>query len=681
MNEILDKKQNEETLKMFEDSFGKAAVEKLNEDKKKRFEKYMDVEEIENEEEIGSSKQELNFDIITKIAEFTGHLEGFELMDRDLGLDGENYNALKKKNYYHLNSLRQDTQEYLINHKTRVDNRTNTLVIGEAGAGKSTLKNQHKRVMRNFEGYSGIIEVSGVSHPEQLVGKVTYRGRGEKKERVEKKGLLGYKGLMNDEAQDMLNEKNDIYAKSQRLKRIGMDVHGENEISKKLVDDSVEDSMTYCPEVRILDFAHPEKLTSRFFDTGSFRRYDSFRIDQAEDLQLEDITAFKFENEKYDRSWFEFLDNKYSRQTETKFNEETLNIISHYHKTMLYFLLNHKNMNAFRYGLLTRYSMRGMFCTNVLILAKSRHEEIASVTTTLQACADTILFILKTIETYNSLGNMGTAADVWGGLGEQDAQALEYLYKKKAISKESSEISVKKFQTILANLYGCKISQSRSHHYRLKRDGFIDSAQSGKYDSRVWLKFIPKEIKLNSENYDPLKFLEKYFKGDRAKNTLLTALKSCFIDDKSFEKFKGDKGVGVLGCVLTPIYSNSKKYKYKYNKYIQRVGANTVTPDTLKENTQKHGVLSVEKTIKGVKTPKNSLSPLTSSKDDFYYARDEQFLVTKECESIKPSCTKNQVKKWLKDNPKKNYKELYKALGTGSLKFKNEILKEIKNEA
>ena len=635
------------------------------------------MEEEGNEEDIGSSKQELNFDVITNIAEYTEHLEGFELMDRDLGLDGENYNALKKKNYYHLHSLRQDTQEYIINNKTKIDNRTNTLVIAEAGAGKSTLKNQHKRVMRNFEGYAGVMEVSGVSHPEQLVGKVVYKGKGEKRERVEKRGLLGYKGLLNDESQDMLNEKNDIYAKSQRLKRIGMDCFGENEISKKLVDDSAEDSMAYYPEVRILDFAHPEKLTSRFFDTGSFRRYDAFRIDQTEDLSLEDITQFNFENGVYDKSWNDFLDNKYSKQTETKFNEEVLDIISHYHKNLLYFLLNHKNMNAFRYGLLTRYAMRGMFCKNVLILSKSRHEKIASVATTLQACADTILFILKTIETYNSLGNMGATADVWGGLGEQDAQALEYLYKKKATSKESSDISVKKFQTILANLYGCKISQSRSHHYRLKRDGFIDSAQSGKYDSRVWLKFIPKEIKLNSEGYNPLKFLQKYFKGDRAKNTLLTALKSCFTDDKSFEKFKGDKGVGVLGCVLVPYISNPKKSKFKFNIYIPGAGANTVTPDTLEEKPQKQGILSVEKIIKGVKTPKNSLSPLKKLKDDFYYPRDEQFLITKECENIKPSCTKEQVQKWLKDNPKKDFKELYKTLGTGSLKFKNEILKEI----
>jgi len=678
MKEILDKEQNEETLKMFEDSFGKKAVEQLDEDVKKHYTKFLDIEEIENEEDICSSKQELNFDVITKIAENAEHLEGFKLMDRDLGLDGENYKALKKKNYYHLNSLRQDTQAYAINNKTIIDNRTNTLVIAEAGAGKSTLKNQHKRVMRDFEGYSGIIEVSGVSHPEQLVGKVIYSGRGDKKERVEKKGLLGYKGLLNDESQDMLNEKNDIYAKSQRLKRIGMDTFGKNEISKKLVDDSAEDIMSFYPEVRILDFAHPEKLTSRFFDTGSFRRYDSFRIDQTENLQLESITAFKFENEEYDKSWIEFLDDKYSKQTETKFNQETLTIISHYHKTMLYFLLNHKNMNAFRYGLLTRYSMRGMFCTNVLILGKSRHEEIVSADTTMQACADTILFILKTIETYNSLGNMGATADVWGGLGEQDAQALEYLYKKKAVSKESSGISVKKFQTILANLYGCKISQSRSHHYKLKRNGFIDSAQSGKYDSRVWLKFIPKEIKLNSQNYDPLKFLEKYFKGDSAKNTLLTALKSCFTDDKSFEKFKGDKGVGVLGCVLTPIYSNPKKYKYKYNIYTQGTGGNTVTPDTLEVKPQKQGVLRAEKQIKGDKTLKIRLSPLKKSKDDFYYPRDEQFLITKECENIKPVCTKIQVKKWIKENPKKNYKELYKTLGTGSLKFKNEILKEKK---
>jgi len=82
--------------------------------------------------------------------------------------------------------------------------------------GKTTIKNQIKRVMRDEEELDGVIEVTGLSHPEQLVGKVVYKGKGDNKERVEKIGICGYKVVLNDESQGMLNEINEVYAQSFR---------------------------------------------------------------------------------------------------------------------------------------------------------------------------------------------------------------------------------------------------------------------------------------------------------------------------------------------------------------------------------------------------------------------------------------------------------------------------------
>jgi hypothetical protein len=570
----------------------------------------IDSEEVGEDENIGSNKSVLSFDRITNLISDVSHLDGYNVFEEDLGLDGENYLAMKRWLIYYQNSIMQDTISYDINKKTKCDNRTHGLIISGAGQGKTTIKNQNKRVLKKFDETEGYIEVAGVSHPEQFVGKIAYEGKGANKRPVEKLGIMGYKCVMNDEAQEMLNENNDIYAKAQRIKRLAMDTFGENKISKKLVSDSPKDVLEYDSPSRVCDFAHPDKLSSAFFDTGSFRRYFAFNITAENNINIDDVTSFDFDNKVKTVNWGEFLNSKYKRQTNVTFNKKTLEIISQFHKSLLIYLLKHKNPNAFRYGLMTRYSLRSVFCKYLLVLSKARGESTPTLYTTLSACSDVVLFILKSIETYNDLGNMGTSADVWGGCCEEDAQALEYLLRNKSTTRESSTVSIKKFQSLLAHFYGCKVTQSRAHYYRLKRNGFVNSSQDGMYGSKVWLTFIPADINLDCGDYDSLKFWDSYVKGVGPKNVLLTALKSHFTDDKEYEKSKGDGGVGVMGCVLIKnvLCVQPLIDKNKNNNYIYGCPQNP-TPLT---PSPKSNDLHVKSPKEGAKTPKKRPTPLKS---------------------------------------------------------------------
>lgn len=640
------------------------------------YSKHNDLEVDFGEEDIGSSKSALNFDFITKKLEDTDHLPAYELFENDLGLDGENYKAVKKWLNYYQHSLRQNTVAYRINKKTVANNRTHGLIIASAGTGKTTIKNQVKRIMKDFQLENGVIEVSGLSHPEQLVGKIQYKGKGDKKEKVEVKGILSYKCVMNDESQDMLNECNDVYAKAQRIKRLGMDTYGENEISKKLVDDSPENVLKYNSPSRICDFAHPKKLVSAFFDTGSFRRYNAFNVSFEPKMSLNDITEFSFDNETtHEKTWKGYLDHIYTEDKNIKFNEDTLKIISHFHKCLLKFLLKHKNPNAFRYGLQTRYSLRSTFCNNVMILAMARNEITPSFYTTISACRDTMLFVLKSIETYNDLGDMGTTSDVWGGLGEQDSQALEYLLRMGYTSKDTSAISIKKFQTILANFYGCKLTQSRAHYYRLKKDGFINSCQIGQTESRVWLTYIPKDIELDCTNSDGLDFWETYAQGVGGKNALLTPLKSIFIDDKTFEKAQGDGGVGVMGCAISKyiLCVEALEDKNKNNNiYTNQVMDIPDTPASPTPSTSEPITATINKGVKGVKTPKKRPTPSKLLKTD----RELQFYEAPECMNIVPTCTKEQILSYLQNTPIFDYKAFIDTFGVGCLEMRNELIRE-----
>lgn len=682
---ILNDEQQQEVDELMEGELTKEVLVEVEEHESRTSSKVIDDEQFGSEEVLGTSKSELGFEKITQEALGTEHLPGYEMFERDLGIDGDSYIPLKKFLVYYQNSIRQDTVCYAINEKTKVDNRPHGLVFSKAGEGKSTIKNQIKRVMEDFKALEGCIEITGVSHAEQYIGKVTYEGRSPNKKRIEKKGVMAYKCVLNDECQGMLNEKNDVYAKCQRIKRIAMDPYGDNKISKKLVDDAPEDALEYDSPSSVFDFAHPEELESAFFTTGSFRRYMAFNVTADPIIKLKEITEFKFETKILTKTWKIFLDEIYKTQTQVKFKEETLDIISQFHKCILIYLLNHKNANAFRYALQTRYALRVMFAKHVLILSKAKKEKIPTRETTILACNDVILFVLKSIETYNELGNMGTSTDVWGGVVEEDAQALEYLLMKKCTTRENSSITISKFQTLLAHFHGCRKTQSRAVYYKLKSGGFINSATHGQYGSRVWLTFIPTEVNLDTDNFDPLIFWKSMFEGvgnKKGKKGGKTPSFKDFVCEMT-EKAQGVGSVGIMGCVCISqyIYNTHRfvsKNKNKNNIYIQGIGRNPEVPTPSKKtphNTTFTQGSVKKKEIQGskhVKIAQNSPTPSNPKLTD----RKTQFYDAEECNNIKPNHTKKDVLQYLMNNPKATKEKLFDKFGSGYMKFKNELKKE-----
>ncbi len=665
---ILDEAQNQEASDLFEDEFGKEASTELDGDEVVKHNRFFDVEENmdDDEIEIVDYKAPLNLNIFTDKLLDTTHLKNYNAFDKYLGLDGEGYKAFKKDLWYLAHSLKQPTLTYKINYKTKVDNRKGILGIAPPASGKTTTKNAMKRLIPKADS----IETAGLCHPQQLIGKI--KPPTKKIPAKEIPGILSYKFVIHDEVQDMLNEKNDIYSQAQKLKRQAMDTYEDNMISKKLVDNLPENTMECMSPSRILDFAHPVKLESPFFDTGSFRRYDIHQISNEEIINLPSIVDFKLDDEKELDEYPVILDkeckpNKYN----TKFNQMTLNIISNCHAALLTYLLKCKNENAFRYGLLMRYNFRSMIAKNIYILALANNERVPSVETALMGCRDSMLFVFESIKAINDLANIGTSGDVWKGLSENDAMALMWLMRKGAVSVETSNVSISKFWTVLSHLYGCKKTQARSHYYRLKKDSYVNS-KKGKDTSNIWLTFIPKEFRLDEDGFDIINNLEKIIKTAGMKTPLLTVLKQVFTDDKSFDKIKTAGSVGVWGYVLinNTICVEAHDNKNKNNIYIEKGKG---YPPTLAEPAvlTKKPISHTKKPIKTVKTPKTKPAVLKLKSD-----RETQFFDAAECKNIKPSCSKKQILTWIKKNPKYKHTELYDKFGVGSYKFEAELKKE-----
>ena len=652
-----------ETAAMVKEKYGEDFADNLyggNQDKEENLDLDLDIID---------SKKPLNFDPFINALQDTQHLTNFDEFYKYLGLDGKSYLSFKKALWYLVHSLKQPTLSYKVNSKTIIDNRFHLLAITPPAGGKSTTKYKMKKLVKSGDS----IETAGLCHPQQMIGKTIPATT--KKDKKYIPGYLSYKLLIHDEVQDVINEKNDMYAAIQKLKRQAMDSYGTNIIEKKLVD-NLKGEVTKCMSPsRCLDFAHPKKLESPFFDTGSFRRYFIFNLTAEDEIDLDNITEFKPDEKNYDKYYMNLENEGRKNKWKVKFNKQTMDIIAHCHKTILKFLLKHENTNAFRYGLMMKYDIRSKISKMVYILALANGENVPSVNTIINACRDFILFILESIKSIDYLANIGITSDIWQGLKEEEAIAMTWLLRKEIFSFETSDVTIKKFETILGHLHGCKITQARAYYYKLKKDGFISSTHTRR-TSKVWLKYIPKVFKI-IEKHDKndkygLKFLENLIVGASGKNSLLTPIKNSFKGfskeniDKMMNKFVGDGSVGIMGYIL---YTHEHK-KYIIFNNIYNIGGATPTPPTLKE---KQPIFKGKSSFVGAKTPKTPLAPLNEEIEE-KSDRDIQFFDDPNILKKLKKCSKKEVLAYIKKYPDYKLPDLLSKFGSGTLK----IIKEIK---
>jgi len=246
---------------------------------------------------------------------------------------------------------------------------------------------------------------------------------------------------------------------------------------------------------------------------------------------------------------------------------------------------------------------------------------------------------------------------------------------------DSSNISIKQFWDMLGHLHGVKRTQSRARFYELKKEGYVKSKSNGN-ETRVWLSYIPKEIQVKNTNFKPLEFWKKYIRCVGGYKALLTYLKELFVDDKTFEKERGVGSVGVVGAIIikyirrVEAQSKNKNKNILYELKNLRIGASADTPDTPNQINQNQANKSVNQENKGVDTPKNHPTHPEKTKQSKKKDKDIQFWEHPECEHIKPSCSKTDILQYIKQNSGVDSKKLYEKFGVGSLKFKNELLKE-----
>jgi len=402
------------------------------------------------------------------------HLPAFDLIDAELGLQGEEYYTVKKFLAYFVESLKQNTVQFVVGNQF-FDNRVHAVIFGATGTGKNRIKSLLKL-------HPLVTECSpDRTHIEQLIGKVVKTRSGE----VEKRGYFDRKALIGDEAQKTLNEENANLASIMREFRGAMDIFGFNEVEKQLTGTG---TMRYFPETRFLFLVHDVVLNPVFFDSGTYRRMFAFEIKPVaipENAAVKNLYAQSRirEMKEYIRAESRYVDS-------VEFPKEAVDEVSEWVLVWNRFTQLNPKQRLRSVSKRAFFSCVTYFFKIVGILTLIKGEPTVSVETARQGCFDAMHFLLKTFELYANKGTVSLSRDVWKTDDFKEAMFLEWLHYNNATSFESSTISIARAQYEIGCIMGLTDRQSRSVFQKLKKNGFI-LAKKGRHESRVWLAFKP----------------------------------------------------------------------------------------------------------------------------------------------------------------------------------------------
>ena len=445
------------------------------------------------DDELIVNEGKVDFSLIkNSLANTHNHLRLYNKIDAMVGLDGEKYYSVKKWLSYLYESALQPPIQIIVG-TAHYDNRTHALIIATAGKGKGVIKNTIKQTLR-FE-KQDVVEASGIIHPEQLIGKMKEVGRGVNKHKIEAKGYLAAKILLHDEANSTIDETAPNADQSMRIKRTAMDTYGFNLLSKKLVEDFIDDTLEYYPPTNCIDFMHPQQLQSCFFDKGTYRRYACFELSNNKQLDVnESVKSLFDEPTNYEiekKLLLKIRESNFKIKSNLKLNDNCKKIAAKWIITWNSMLLNHPNSAVRRFGEMTFYSIKEYFFKFIAILHGAHGKEISDPSLTTAACIDTFHFLLETLENYTKFGDIVNTSDVWRGAKGMEIKALEYLYRKEALSLDSSKVTVANFIEVISELFGLQERQAKGILSNLKAKRWVNSKQVGQNDSRVWITFKP----------------------------------------------------------------------------------------------------------------------------------------------------------------------------------------------
>lgn len=443
----------------------------------------------------------------------TQHLPFFEDMNVLFSLYGKPYLPIKKARWYQI--IGGTLQKKIRLGERDTDTRINCIYPLPTEAGKNNLiylaKDIVKKVSKGEHSFS--IEEPISYHPEQLIGKYIEReipnpaylsGEVSKpkkiKTRIENRGYFNSDFIEFDEANSLIAQNDEQTKQAREYISKALNPIGRNEVTKKLIDDLPTEKVSYCPKCTFTLYFQPKKIPEELLLQGFLRRFlipvgkiePFLNYGTLEDFKRKTSTQ-EHSKQTYEEKLVEYLNNLYISFKDREFiiGEEANEKINFY----LDFLIAQGQVHSEKISNLTKlikWTIQDYLIKMSCILAGSYNQNIVSGDFVALAFMDLTELLQSTFDFLKewSIGTFDYGTG-WQGANYKEKTCLEYLYNLKCFSLESSNISIADFEAVIMNVYNVRESMARKIFTDFKKKEWILSKQSGSYDSRVWLNFLP----------------------------------------------------------------------------------------------------------------------------------------------------------------------------------------------
>ncbi len=440
----------------------------------------------------------------------TQHLICFNELNSLLSLYGEHYLPIKKARWYQL--LGGVLQKPIILGEKYTDTRLNCFYPLPTEQGKNDLIYLFKNILSKIK---LTIEEPISYHPEQLIGKVIEVIQDNPKEgckpkkikvKIENRGYFNADFIEIDEANILIFNKDEQTQQAREYISKALNPIGRNEVVKKLVDDLPQERVSYCPKCTITAYFQPfKKIEELLFLQGFLRRFlipvgkiDPFlNYGNEEDFKRK-ISPSGISKQKCEEEIIAFL-GRVKQNIANKdfvFTRDAIEKINYYHQ----FLIAEGQTHSERIANLTKlnkWTFQEYLVKMSCILAGSFNQNVVNEKFVALAYMDLVELLQSTFDFIQRQvwGNFDYGVG-WQGATYKERLCLEHLYNTKSLSAESSSISIFDFISYIETIYEVKETRARQIFADFKKKNLVDSKQTDKNVTKVWLTFVPQTEKM-----------------------------------------------------------------------------------------------------------------------------------------------------------------------------------------
>ena len=448
-------------------------------------ESFQDLNKIEESEVMRRS--DLKFPI--------SHIPITELVEECSQIFGKEYSHLFKVLSLHLISGQIPEKLRIVRlGQIEIDLRDYLFLVYPTGKAKGNAKNLIQKLRRQLG--DEIVLLTSM-HEEQLIGKVINRGTKKKPEYIANKGHFSADEIVIDESKTLLCDRDKEIARNYLL--IGMDKFQQNEIYKRLTENlkNPEEVLRYYPKFNALFGTQPLNYKEKDIILNGFLKRVTTDylpvLDTPEEVFADRLNNKTPISNKFDQLLDSLKSIKNIQQAEWGFSEDFDEKFIECFK-MLRWAGLYNNKKKRNYTRLVEWQLQDRLLRKSCLIAiakdktthvRAEHIELAFI--------DTLEDFIIELEFVNDKiwGDLGYGS-VWGTTNQQDKNFLMWLHKKKAVSEEKTQISIKRFIEYIMDESLLSESGARKKYYKLLENNLINSKQVGKNDSKVWLVNPPK---------------------------------------------------------------------------------------------------------------------------------------------------------------------------------------------